>query len=120
MAQQHRRPTSGRNLDAYRIALQLVAQLSPLIPRIARYDKDIAGQLKRALPKIPQNIAEAMRRLGNDRSHLLTVALGSTDEVRTVVDITAGALILTAAEARAADQLADRVCAMTYRLHQRC
>jgi len=50
----------------------------------------------------------------------LTVALGSADEVRTVVDITATAAVLTTAEAQLAEQLADRVCAMVYRLHQRC
>jgi len=117
---QHRRPSTGRKLDAFKVALQLVAHLSPLTARIARYDKDLAHQLKRALPKIPQNIAEAMRRLGNDRPHLLTVALGSADEVRTVVDIAATAAVLTAAEAQVAEKLADRVCAMVYRLHQRC
>ena len=112
-------PISARRLDAYRVALELVAWLRPLVARIARDDQDLAHQLKRALPSIPQNLAEAMRRTGRDRAHLLTVALGSADEVRCVVDIALAAALLQADEAETAEKLADRVCAMLYRIRER-
>ena len=61
-----------------------------------------------------------MRRTGKDRAHLLSVALGSCDEVRALLDTAAAFGVLSAAERLQADALADRICAMTYRLRQRC
>lgn len=119
MAQLIRRPTSTRRLDAYKVALQLVAFVQPLVTRIAKHDKDLAQQMRRSLPSIPHNLCEGLRRIGNDRSHLLTVALGSAEELRVGIDIAACLGILTPAEAQTADQLADRTCAMLFRLHQR-
>ena len=112
-------PTSARRLDAYRVALELVAQVQPFICSIARTDPDLARQLKRALPSVAQNLAEGMRRTGRDRAHLLTIALGSADEVRTIVDIAAVQQLIDAALAAAAEATADRVCAMLYRIRQR-
>jgi hypothetical protein len=37
--------------------------------------------MRRSLPSIPHNLCEGLRRIGNDRSHLLTVALGSAEEL---------------------------------------
>jgi len=60
-----------------------------------------------------------MRRTGKDRAHLLTVALGSCDEVRALLEAAVAFGVLSAAEQQRVDALADRVCAMTYRLRQR-
>ena len=79
-------PASARRLDVYKVALQLVAAVTPLIPRIAQRNSKLGTQLKGALPSVPQNISEGLRRTGNDRAHLLTVALGSADEVRCVLE----------------------------------
>lgn len=119
MSQLTHNPISARRLDAYRVGLQLVSTISPWLARIARHDKDLAGQLKRALPSGPQNLSEALRRVGGDRAHLLTVALGSVDEVRTIIDIAHVHHILTAHEVDTAEQLADRFAAMLYRIRQR-
>ena len=119
MAQLTRSPLTARRLDAYTTALDLVALLRPLAGRIAREDKDLAHQLIRALPSIPQNLSEAMRRTGKDRAHLLTVALGSTDEVRCIVDIALAAEILRPHEAAAAETLSDRIAAMLFRIRER-
>lgn len=119
MTQLNLSPTSARRLDIYKVALELVAFVRPFIARIASADPDLARQLKRALPSVPQNIAEGLRRTGRDRAHLLTVALGSTDEVRTIIDVALVNAVLDADEALAADTLADRVCAMAFRLRQR-
>jgi four helix bundle protein len=61
-----------------------------------------------------------MRRTGKDRAHLLTVSLGSCDEVRALLDAAVAFGALPLAERQQADALADRVCAMTYRLRERC
>ena len=81
------RPTSARRLDAYRVALELVATVSAMTPRIARHDKDLARQISRAVSSAPNNLSEGMRRTGADRAHLLGVALGSTDETRSWLDV---------------------------------
>jgi four helix bundle protein len=60
-----------------------------------------------------------MHRTGKDRAHLLTVALGSCDEVRALLEVAVAFGVLSSEEQQAADGLADRVCAMTYRLRQR-
>lgn len=114
-----RHPLSARRLDAYRVGLELLTTMRPLTDRIARHDKDLAAQLRRSLPSMVKNLSEAMRRTGGDRPHLLTVSLGSADEVRTGIDIAAAYGILDADEARHADALADRFCAMVYRIRQR-
>ena len=119
MAQPTHTPLSARRLDAYRLALELVALLQPALARIARDDKELAAQLRRALPSVPQNLAEAMRRTGRDRAHLLTVALGSADEVRCIVDVARVKQQLHADEATQAEALADRICATLFRLRQR-
>ena len=93
--------------------------MRPLIRRIAAVDKDLADQLGRAAPGMPQNLAEGMRRTGRDRAHLLTVSLGCTEEVRTIIDVAVAWDVLTDAEAAALDALADRLCAMTFRRRQK-
>lgn len=116
----HRRdPRSVRRLDAYQAALALVAAAAKLLPALRRFDSSLESQLKRALPSVPLNLAEAMRRTGRDRAHLLTVALGSSSEVQAIVDVGKALDILTAEQAAPVDELADRVNAMLYRLRQR-
>lgn len=112
-------PTSARQLDAYQAAIALVAESGPLVPRLARFDGSLASQLKRAAPSVPLNICEAMRRTGRDRAHLLTVAMGSASEVQAVLDVGLALKLVEPQQARRVDALADRVCAMLYRLRQR-
>lgn len=110
---------SARRLDAYRVMLELIAVVVPLLARIIQRDPELGRQLRRALPSAAQHIAEGLRRTGRDRAHLLTIALGSLDETRSIIDIALVMQILTTEEAATADELADRVCAMVYRIRQR-
>lgn len=112
-------PTSARRLDLYQVTLELIALCRPFGPRLKRFNRRLSAQLNEALASTLQNLAEAMRRTGNDRAHLLTVSLGSCDEVRALLEAAVAFGILSGAEQRQADALADRVCAMTYRLRQR-
>ena len=112
-------PSSVRQLDAYKAAVALVAEAGKLLPRFARFDRALACQLKRAAPSAPLNLAEAMRRTGGDRAHLLTVAMGSAAEVQALLDVGVALGLISKRQAGPADELADRVCAMVYRLRQR-
>jgi four helix bundle protein len=119
MANRNRNPLSARRLDAYQVALELLAYMQPHLQCIRKANKDLAEQLNRSLPSIVNNLSEAMRRTGADRAHLLTVSLGSADEARSSIDSALISGLIKPQAAQHADTLADRYCAMTYRLHQR-
>jgi len=112
-------PTSARRLDVYRVTLDLIACCRPLCGKVRRWSPRMGTQLTEALASTVQNLAEAMRRTGRDRAHLLTVALGSCDEVRALLDAAQALGAVAEPEHGQAQALADRVCAMTYRLRQR-
>lgn len=112
-------PTSARRLDVYRVALELITLCRPLCPRVRRLSPRLGAQLTESLCSTLQNLAEAMRRTGRERAHLLAISLGSCEEVRALLQAAVAFGVLSAAEQQSADSLADRVCAMTYRLHQR-
>ena len=113
-------PSSARHLDVYQVTLELIAACQPYRPRLQRFNRRLGAQLTESLASVLQNLAEAMRRTGADRAHLLTVALGSCDEVRALLEAAVAFGVLSEAEQQAADTLADRVCAMGYRLRLRC
>ena len=112
-------PTSARRLDVYRVTLELIALCRPFGPRLGRFNRRLGAQLTEALASTLQNLAEAMRRTGADRAHLLTVSLGSCEEVRALLEAAVAFGVLSRGELQQADALADRVCAMAYRLRQR-
>jgi four helix bundle protein len=103
----------------YRVTLELITACQVFRGRLGRFNRRLGSQLTESLASTAQNLAEAMRRTGKDRAHLLTVALGSCDEVRALLEAAVAFGVLSAAEQQRADALADRVCAMTYRLRQR-
>jgi len=112
-------PNSGRNLDVYHQALAVVQAAAPYIPRFNRFDRKLGSQLKAALPSIVLNTAEGLRRVGGDRNHLLTVALGSADEVQSIFDVGLALGIVSPGEVQQVRQPAERVCAMLFRLYRR-
>jgi four helix bundle protein len=115
-----RQPDSARQLDVYRVTLELIATCQPYRSRLQRFNRRLGAQLTESLASVAQNLAESMRRCGRDRAHLLCIALGSCDEVRALLEAAVAFGVLSGGEQQAADLLADRVCAMTYRLRQRC
>lgn len=116
----HSLPSSARHLDVYQVTLELITVCRPYRARLARFNRRLGAQLTESLGSVLQNLAEGMRRRGADRAHLLSVALGSCDEVRALLETAVAFGVLSVAEQQAADALADRVCAMGYRLRQRC
>jgi four helix bundle protein len=105
-----------RQLDVYCLSLKLARQVSELLPRLQRFDRDLATQLRKATTSVPLNIAEGLRRTGRDRGHLLSVALGSASEVQAVIDVGTAMGVFDAEHGADLEQTIDRVCAMLYRL----
>ncbi len=102
--------------EAFELALQLIAALRPLIVKLARLDKDLARQLRRAASSIPLNLSEGSRRTGGDRLHSFRVAAGSAEEVLAVIKVAIAWQYLNTAETASALELLDREQAITYRL----
>jgi len=98
---------------AYEVALELVHALGPILPRIARQDRDLARQLRRAVASVVLNLAEgAHSDPGNRRSRFATAA-GSAKETQSALMIAQAWGFITHPELLA---LADRLVALTYRL----
>lgn len=113
-------PRSARHLDVYRVTLELIVAARPFLPRLKRFNRRLGSQLPDALSSVLQNLAEAMRRTGADRAHLLTVALGSCDEARAILEAAVAFGVLEQTDVAVAEALADRACAMMFRLRLRC
>ena len=100
--------------EAYEVALQLIRSLRGTIAAIARHDKDLASQLKRALASIALNLPEGLAREGGDRLHLWRCARGSVKESGGCLDV-AEALGYVEVPAESLELL-DRLRAMCWRL----
>ena len=72
-------------LEAYPVSQSMISSLVPLMPVIARHDKDLADQLKRAANSVLLNIGEGEWRAGGDRKHHFRIAAGSAGECRAVL-----------------------------------
>ena len=73
-----RRPLPHERLDAFQVALQLVALVSALPP--SRGASDTFDQLRRASTSIVLNIAEGVGKQGRDRTRFYEIARGSALE----------------------------------------
>ena len=110
---------SARDLDVYRLAIEVVGEVGQVFPALAGWDRDLVSQMRRAVASVPLNLAEGLQRIGRDREHLLGVALGSAAEVRAILNVAAAAGTLGTKSHAALDAKLDRVCAMAYRLRGR-
>jgi four helix bundle protein len=98
------------------VSLELITSLRPLLPAIARRDRSLLDQLRRAATSVASNVSEGDRRVGKDRVHLFRVAAGSAAEVRTQLQIAVAWGDVDDAAANIPLQLLDRVLAMLWKL----
>ena len=74
-------------LQVRHVALDGIRQLRPLVERIARRDRSLATQLRRAASSMVLNIGEAERSdPGTGRARLYSAA-GSANEARTALQV---------------------------------
>ena len=62
---------------ALEVATQFIRALRPHIESLARHDRSLADQIRRAGTSVVLNLAEWARRIGRDRSHVYRIAAGS-------------------------------------------
>ena len=101
-------------LAAYPVTLQMITAIRPLVPAIAKHDRDLADQIRRAANSVLLNINEGRKNSGGNQTRFFTYAAGSNSEVRAALDAAiAWGWISDASEAQA---LLDRIAAMLWRL----
>ena len=104
------------NFDAYRVAIELLRALLPLVEMLRTQDRSLADQAKRAATSIPLNVAEGRQRVGRDRKQFYRIAYGSTAEVGAALDVALAFGYLREDALAAALELLDRERAMLHRL----
>jgi len=119
MSLHHRIPSSTRGLKAYEVALELVRAVRPLLPKLERFDPNLADQVRRAVTGCPLHIAEAKRRTGRDREHLLGVALGSSGETQAGLQTAEALGGLTPEEILGPVAIADRLNGLVFGLRRK-
>jgi four helix bundle protein len=99
---------------ALELALQIIAELRPVIAAVTRHDPDLARQIRRAASSVALNLGEGSERSGKDRAQHYRIAAGSHREVVTALRVATawGAL----GELREVALLLDRQAAILFRL----
>lgn len=101
---------------AQSIALELITAVGPLVAAIELRDTNLAQQLRRAATSAALNTAEGNRRDGRDRASRFRIAAGEAAEAAAAVNIAVAWGYVPADAAAPALALADRLCAVLWRL----
>ena len=104
------------SLHVEKVALEFVAALRPLMPRIRCSNRSLADQLTRAADSIVLNICEAAYSDAGNRRARFHTAAGSANESRGALRLAHAWGHLSAEQLRHADALLDRVLAMLWKL----
>ncbi len=102
------------SFEALDVAITLIEQLRPLVEQIAKRDRALADQIRRAGSGVALQLAEGAERVGRDRTHLFRVARGSTLEVDAALRVAVAWRYIDDAPAVAV--ALDRLRAMLWRL----
>ena len=73
-------------LDAYDVTLKIVGALRRLVEEIAKHDRDLADQIRRAANSVLLNINEGRKNRGGNQARFFAYASGSNSEVRAALD----------------------------------
>jgi four helix bundle protein len=83
--------SSSERRSCQRFALELAFELARALREplgiIARHDRDLSCQLRRAGGSVASCLSEGAQRCGKDRLHLYRVSAGSAAEVRTQLQL---------------------------------
>jgi four helix bundle protein len=103
-------------LSAQNVALEAIVALRPLLVKVARCDRDLENQIRRAANSMHLNIAEALGSLGGNTRARFHTALGSAREVRSGLQLAVAWGHVEPAAVAPVEVLLDRVCAMLWKL----
>ena len=103
-------------LLGHEVALQVVTALGPLVPRIARQDRNLAQQLRRAASSVVLDIAEAEPSDPGTKRARFHSAAGSANETRSAIRLATAWRHLREEQVRSCLAGLDQVVAMPWRL----
>jgi four helix bundle protein len=104
--------------DAHEVAMEMATALRPALEALARRDRDLESQLRRAAASVVLNIAEGSRHWGKDRIQHYRIAAGSAAEARAALGLARAWGFVDGALVQGPEALLDRVQAMLWRLTQ--
>lgn len=100
-------------LDVYRLSLDFLALVFPLLEQLPRGNAQISDQLRRAALSIPLNIAEGNGKPSRpDRRRFFAIARGSSMECAAVIDILKLMEMIGDDDRSRAKQMLERIVAM--------
>ena len=102
--------------EALTIAREFIVAVRPLVEQIELRDKSLADQLRRAATSAALNTAEGNRRDGRDRASRFRIAAGEAAEAAAALNVAVAWGYVPADAAAPALALADRLCAVLWRL----
>jgi four helix bundle protein len=74
-------------LRIYIVCIELVREVRPVADRIARFDRDLARQLRRSSSSVVLNVAEGSGSRGGRRRNSYDVALGEARETLAILEV---------------------------------
>jgi four helix bundle protein len=92
-------------LRIYQDAVEMVRDAGVAAQQIAKHDRDLTRQLRRAAVSVPLNIAEGSGVRGGNRRLRYETALGSVNEVGACLDCAEALGYLAAVPSRTRDRL---------------
>jgi four helix bundle protein len=113
---ERRRRNDLHQLDVYRCALELYRRIGRITESFPRGEADLRSQMKRASRSVPFNIGEGVGKRGRARAAAYEVALGEAKELIVALDCVEIDQLAPYDELVAAQDLADRICAMLTKL----
>jgi len=107
------------SLVAHEVALQMIADIGPLIDRIARRDRSLAQQLRRSASSVALNIGEAQHSRGGNQPARFQDAAGSASETRAGLKVAVAWGYIPSAQQHTVDSELDRLLALLWGLLHR-
>ena len=105
---------------AREVASQIVRSLLIVIDAIAKHDRALVDQLRRAASSIVLNVADGNRRVGRDRLHFFRIAAGSAAEVDAIAEVAVALGYVDETQVEVTRRLVDRELGLLWGLtHKR-
>lgn len=102
------------NFIALDVSYRLIESLSTVVPTIARHDRDLADQIRRAATSISLNLAEGSCSWKGNRQKHFSIAHGSANEVKAGLCVANAWGWIDASDE--AQSILDRLLALLWRL----
>ena len=102
--------------EVYRVAVEMVAALRPVVEKVEGRDRSMGDQMRRAANSVVLNLAEGNHKVGKGKRKFFCDAAASAAEVEATLDLTKVWDYAKPQDLEQPLELLDRVQAMVYRL----